>query len=134
MSQKPSIANPEEDIELAVRSDGLASAQCSVTESEDNSLKDIAEYGLENNSINAKDTDGTTPLHKAVMEGNLTAIQYLCSRKGIEINARDNEGCTPLYEAAGTGKLEVVPESLGPTPICVGLSATLRLLISQCPL
>lgn len=49
--------------------------------------------------VNAKDSDGRTPLHWAVDRGHLNVTELLLS-KGGDINAQDNDGQTALHYAA----------------------------------
>ncbi len=49
--------------------------------------------------INLRDDVGKTPLHKAVEEINLNAIQLLIQRNA-DVNAQDNRGNTPLHLVA----------------------------------
>lgn len=60
-----------------------------------------------------KDTDGTRPLHAAMMltESNILQIVNNLIRAGANINAQDDDGDTPLILAAGMGVVSAV-ESL----------------------
>jgi len=55
--------------------------------------------------VNAKNSDGNTPLHWAASRGHLKLGKYLLL-KGAKINAKNGSGYTPLYNAAWTGRLE----------------------------
>ena len=49
--------------------------------------------------VNAKDSDGRTVLHKAVVHGKTAHISQLLSRDDCDINSRDNTGSTALHLA-----------------------------------
>jgi hypothetical protein len=49
--------------------------------------------------LNTNDEEGRTPLHPAVEERQLAAIELLLAW-GADINARDNTGETPLHKAS----------------------------------
>jgi len=50
----------------------------------------------------AQDADGTTPLHWAAHENDLSAAQRLI-KQGANVNAKNDYGATPMSEAAVTG-------------------------------
>jgi ankyrin repeat protein len=52
--------------------------------------------------INANDEYGRTPLHAAIIEGNVTISRALIAR-GADINAKDCDGRTPLHMAIEKG-------------------------------
>ena len=58
-------------------------------------------------AINAKDTDGLTPLHKAAWNGHLTVVTALVAA-GADTAAKDNDGFTPIVKAKNQGKANVV--------------------------
>ena len=74
--------------------------------------------------------DGQTPLHMAVIDGQLGIVQYLIE-KGCQINAKDISGATPLHEAVRYGHTEIASlllasggsanaqDSLGKTPLLI---------------
>ncbi|XP_047308913.1 protein VAPYRIN-like [Impatiens glandulifera] len=63
---------------------------------------------LENGaSINGKDQNGWTALHRAAFKGRIEAARVLIE-KGIELNARDEEGYTALHCATEAGQVELV--------------------------
>lgn len=66
---------------------------------------DVVEELLQNSSelINAIDSDGYTPLHRAAYEGHTDIIKLLIER-GLKVDARTNDGWTPLHSAANWGQ------------------------------
>ena len=48
--------------------------------------------------VNNRDSEGKTPLHKAVRDNNKEMVERLIA-KGANINARDKDGETPLKDA-----------------------------------
>jgi len=50
--------------------------------------------------VNAKNSDGRTPLHLAAFGGHKEIVELLIA-KGGDVNARDFLGMTPLNMAAG---------------------------------
>jgi ankyrin repeat protein len=57
--------------------------------------------------VNFKDTDGRTPLHHAVNNGNLDIVSTLL-KNGAEVAQITNKGNTPLHVASSKGYREVV--------------------------
>ena len=45
--------------------------------------------------VNARNSDGQTPLHFAAQQGQLQAVEWLL-KHGADVNAKDNKGVTPL--------------------------------------
>ncbi|MFP3033742.1 MAG: ankyrin repeat domain-containing protein [Wolbachia sp.] len=63
------------------------------------SLK-VVKLFIDNDSINAKDRDGKTPLHLAAKTGRSEIAELLVDNKA-DINATDTSSWTPLHETAG---------------------------------
>ena len=60
---------------------------------------------MQNNAeINSPDFDGDTPLHFAVMNNNLEAVEYLLEN-GANTNVKNKDGITPLHIAVKRKKL-----------------------------
>lgn len=57
--------------------------------------------------INALNEVGLSPLHNAVLEGNLAAVQLLVSH-GADVNRRDTDTWTPLHAACAEGHCDIV--------------------------
>ena len=65
--------------------------------------------------VNAKNRDGTTPLHYAAISTNIhiaassqvKVVEYLVS-VGADVNAKNYKGETPLHVAVSRGRIEVV--------------------------
>jgi len=57
--------------------------------------------------VNAKDKDGSTPLHKEAQNGHWDVVKLLLSN-GAEVDAKDKDGKTPLDLAASEGHDDVV--------------------------
>ena len=55
--------------------------------------------------VNAKDSDGKTPLHVAACHGEAQMVTRLLLR-GADKDEQDNDGCTPLFLAALHGHVE----------------------------
>ncbi|KAK1404603.1 MSP domain-containing protein [Heracleum sosnowskyi] len=63
---------------------------------------------LENGaSLNGRDQQGWTALHRASFKGHLDAVRMLI-QKGIDINAKDVDGYTALHCAVESGQVEVI--------------------------
>ncbi|XP_065649241.1 transient receptor potential cation channel subfamily A member 1 homolog isoform X5 [Hydra vulgaris] len=58
-------------------------------------------------NVNAKDINGSTPLHYAATRGNLFATDLLLKQKNIHIEAVDQSKMTPLHCASVAGSFEV---------------------------
>ncbi|MGI9337731.1 MAG: ankyrin repeat domain-containing protein [Gammaproteobacteria bacterium] len=52
--------------------------------------------------------DGSTPLHQAAEDGNITEVKRLIAG-GVDIEAKTNTGYTPLLAAAWYGQTETAP-------------------------
>ena len=57
--------------------------------------------------VNAKDSNGDTPLHYASEKGHLEIVAKLIE-KGAEVNAQNNKRVTPLHDASFKGHVKVV--------------------------
>ena len=57
--------------------------------------------------VNAKDEDGRTPLHLAVVSANRDVYQLLVD-KGANVNAKDRDGRTPLHLAVESADADVI--------------------------
>ena len=57
------------------------------------------------------DADGTTPLHMAVHNDDVSAVDRLI-RSGADVNAKNDYGATPMSEAAITGNVAVMKHLL----------------------
>ncbi|KAK3733024.1 hypothetical protein RRG08_002626 [Elysia crispata] len=56
--------------------------------------------------LNGLDTSGLTPLHNAVLEGNLGAVELLVQH-GADINRQDADTWTPLHAACANGEADI---------------------------
>lgn len=56
--------------------------------------------------INAIGDSGMTPLHQAVIEGNLAVVSLLILH-GAEVNKQDADSWTPLHAACSEGYVEI---------------------------
>uniref|UniRef100_A0A7S2V7L6 Uncharacterized protein n=1 Tax=Entomoneis paludosa TaxID=265537 RepID=A0A7S2V7L6_9STRA len=70
-------------------------------------VKELLESGVDVET-RTEDNQGQTPLHWAIMAGQLEVVQYLVEQKGANVEAQTNYGATPLHWASLYGKLEVV--------------------------
>ena len=57
--------------------------------------------------VNAQNSDGSTPLHRAVVRNYYAAVSLLIAA-GAKVDLRNNEGKTPLYKAASLGRTKMV--------------------------
>lgn len=67
-------------------------------------MKDTLE--IVHSEINARDEEGNTPLHKAIMVGNFDEVRKLV-QAGADINVPNDRGNTPLHVAVGIFSLEI---------------------------
>jgi 26S proteasome non-ATPase regulatory subunit 10 len=49
--------------------------------------------------VNAKDGQGSTPLHRAASAGRQEAVRALLEAPDLKIDAADKQGATPLFVA-----------------------------------
>jgi len=59
--------------------------------------------------LNARDADGSTPLHCAIWKGHRIVVEYLLAN-GADVNAQNNNehwGTTPLHAAAHANQAEI---------------------------
>lgn len=66
-----------------------------------------ASAGQARTDVNAKDTRGSTPLERAVTQGDISSVRALI-QAGANVNARSSTGRTPLSWAAQYGQVEIV--------------------------
>lgn len=57
--------------------------------------------------INAIADSGMTPLHQAVLDGNVQAVHLLISN-GSDVNKKDTDSWTPLHTACACGHTDIV--------------------------
>lgn len=66
--------------------------------------KRLIESGLVD--VNARNCDGLTALHQAVIDDNIDAVEFLLAFP-VDLDATDNEGWTPLHAAASCGHTNI---------------------------
>lgn len=67
------------------------------------SMEDLPSFfGMKNIGVNSVGAFGDTPLHIAVVQNDLEAIELIVDAGG-DVNATDEEGYTPLHEAVEQG-------------------------------
>ena len=62
--------------------------------------------------VNAKDTDGRTPLHAAAWSNQSPAVLEVLLKAGADVNAKSTDGSTPLHFAAAKNPSPAVLEVL----------------------
>jgi ankyrin repeat protein len=70
-------------------------------------LASVQKLVKQNANIEAKDSDGATPLMRAVAVGDAAIVKFLLDR-GAHADVRDASGATPFVEAARRGQADVV--------------------------
>ena len=55
--------------------------------------------------------DGTTPLHRAVYNNDVSAVEKLI-KSGADVNARNEYGSTPMLEAVSNGNVTILERLL----------------------
>jgi ankyrin repeat protein len=58
--------------------------------------------------VNARDSSGKTPLHRAAQSCRTSVVFEMLLRAGAQVNAQDNNGWTPLHVAAAHNMVEAV--------------------------
>lgn len=58
--------------------------------------------------INCQDKDGNTPLHCAVMSGNVQVVQLLCSNKRVSADVKNKANKTAYDLAVEHGNAEMI--------------------------
>ena len=69
----------------------------------------IATFGLQGADVNARDAEGRTPLHHAVMRGHLQIVDMLLDKGGPALLlSKDILGCTPVHLAAVQNQVTLI--------------------------
>lgn len=74
--------------------------------------REVAELISTENTLNAKNEKGRTPLHEAVARNNTEVAKFLIERRA-DVNIKDNEGNTPLHLATSLEMLKLLVENGG---------------------
>ena len=73
---------------------------------ENGNIKAVEQAIVDGAEVDAKDSDGWTPLHNAALKGHKKIVELLIA-KGADVNAKGSSGWTPLHFAANGGYMEV---------------------------
>jgi uncharacterized protein len=63
-------------------------------------------------NVNAKDDEGYTPLHVAVVHARDNVVRVLCAHRA-NVNAKTNDGKTPLMLAEGSPNIVRILKEAG---------------------
>lgn len=75
--------------------------------SQNGTVQDVQNFLNNGISVNAKDENGDTPLHRAALNRNVEVIHFLFS-KGADVNVKNSSGCTPFDIATNDGNTGAV--------------------------
>nr|WP_246198629.1 ankyrin repeat domain-containing protein [Wolbachia endosymbiont of Ctenocephalides felis wCfeJ] len=74
---------------------------------ESGDLNKIKSFITQGANLDAKDSNGSTPLHYASWNGNLSVVKHLVE-KGANLKIKNLDNRTPLYDASLNGHLDIV--------------------------
>ena len=66
----------------------------------------VSENGL--SSVDTKDMAGDSPLHWAVMLGNVKTVEFLLAKEGVNIDSQNYHKNTPLMLACTNGNIQII--------------------------